>query len=193
MTPIGHAIECRIYAEDPDNNFLPSPGRIQQLRAPAGPGIRDDSGATAGLDVPIFYDPMISKLIAWAEDRPSAVARMRRALSEYVVTGIRTTLPFFAWLFEQEAFLSAEFHTTYLDDVLEARNGRPFVEPTPEAEEIAAMAVALQAVLTPSAVALAPGVNIAAQADAAPAHRWKERARTDGMRAGRRPGRSGRY
>jgi len=65
LRPNGHAIECRIYAEDPDNNFLPSPGRIQQLRVPAGPGIRDDSGATAGLDVPIFYDPMISKLVAW--------------------------------------------------------------------------------------------------------------------------------
>jgi len=95
LAPGGHAIECRIYAEDPDNNFLPSPGRILQLRAPAGPGIRDDSGATAGLDVPIFYDPMISKLVAWAEDRPLAIARMRRALGEYLVAGIRTTVPFF--------------------------------------------------------------------------------------------------
>src|SRR5207249_6809044 len=93
LTPYGHAIECRIYAEDPDNNFLPSPGRIQQLSLPAGPGIRDDSGAAAGLDVPIFYDPMISKLIAWAEDRPRAVARMRRALREYLVVGIQTTVP----------------------------------------------------------------------------------------------------
>src|SRR5262249_41990168 len=66
LSPDGHAIECRIYAEDPDNNFLPSPGRIQQLRAPGGPGIRDDGGATEGLEVPIFYDPMISKLVAWA-------------------------------------------------------------------------------------------------------------------------------
>ncbi len=70
LSPLGHAIECRIYAEDPDNGFLPSPGRIAQLRAPGGPGVRDDSGASAGLDVPIFYDPMISKLVAWAEDRP---------------------------------------------------------------------------------------------------------------------------
>ena len=71
LAPKGHAIECRIYAEDPDNKFLPSPGRILALRVPAGPGIRDDSGAAAGLDVPIFYDPMISKLVAWAEDRPA--------------------------------------------------------------------------------------------------------------------------
>src|SRR5262245_31458075 len=104
LTPYGHAIECRIYAEDPDNNFLPSPGRIVDLRAPAGPGIRVDSGVTAGLDVPIFYDPMISKVAAWAEDRPGAVARMRRALAEYVVAGIRTTLPFFRWLLEQPDF-----------------------------------------------------------------------------------------
>ncbi len=82
LRPRGHAIECRIYAEDPDNGFLPSPGRILELRTPGGPGIRDDSGVTAGLDVPIFYDPMISKLVAWADDRPLAISRMRRALSE---------------------------------------------------------------------------------------------------------------
>src|SRR5712691_5151021 len=101
VAPNGHAIECRIYAEDPDNNFLPSPGRIVHLRAPSGPGIRDDSGAMAGLDVPIFYDPLISKLAAWAENRPHALARMRRALGEYQVTGIRTTVPFFSWLLAQ--------------------------------------------------------------------------------------------
>ena len=118
LTPNGHAIECRIYAEDPDNDFLPSPGRIQQLRVPSGPGIRDDSGATAGLDVPIFYDPMISKLVAWAEDRPLAIARMQRALGEYLVTGIKTTVPFFRWLLAQPDFRPARFHTTYLDEIL---------------------------------------------------------------------------
>src|SRR6266487_286248 len=132
--PSGHAIECRIYAEDPDNTFLPSPGRIVQLRAPGGPGIRDDTGAAAGLDVPIFYDPMISKLIAWAEDRPRAIARMRRALGEYVVAGIKTTVPFFAWLLEQPEFANGSFHTTSLDEILRSRNGRPFVEPAAETE-----------------------------------------------------------
>ena len=147
--PNGHAIECRIYAEDPDNNFLPSPGRILQLRAPAGPGIRDDSGATAGLDVPIFYDPMISKLVAWAEDRPLAIARMRRALGEYLVTGIKTTVPFFTWLLAQPEFLEGRFHTTYLDDVLAARNGRPFVEPPGRtSRRWPPIAAALQAVLS---------------------------------------------
>jgi len=177
LTPSGHAIECRIYAEDPDNSFLPSPGRILQLRAPAGPGIRDDSGADAGLDVPIFYDPMISKLVAWAEDRPRAVARMRRALGEYRVAGIQTTVPFFTWLFEQPEFLAGRFHTTYLDDVLKARGGRPFVEPAAEVEDVAAMAAALQ-------TALSPFARVASGAPAADAgtQRWKAQARVEGLR-----------
>jgi acetyl-CoA carboxylase biotin carboxylase subunit len=176
-TPIGHAIECRIYAEDPDNNFLPSPGRIQQLRVPSGPGIRDDSGAAPGLEVPIFYDPMISKLVAWAEDRPSAIARMRRALSEYVVSGIRTTLPFFVWLLEQPDFTAGRFHTTYLDDVLKTRNGRPFVEPSPSAEDLAAIAAALQA-----AMASAGGSGAANSGSPSSAVRWKAQARAEALR-----------
>jgi acetyl-CoA carboxylase, biotin carboxylase subunit len=178
VTPNGHAVECRIYAEDPDNNFLPSPGRIVQLRAPGGPGVRDDSGASAGLDVPIFYDPMISKLVAWAEDRPRAIARMRRALTEYVVTGIKTTVPFFTWLFDQPEFVSGRFHTTYLDEMLQSRNGRPFVEPTPEAEDIATIAAAVQAILSPATVGAEPGSEAA---DAA-ARRWKAQARAEGLR-----------
>jgi acetyl-CoA carboxylase, biotin carboxylase subunit len=181
LTPNGHAIECRIYAEDPDNNFLPSPGRIQHLRVPAGPGIRDDSGATAGLDVPIFYDPMISKLIAWAEDRPAAVARMQRALREYVVAGIKTTVPFFPWLFEQPEFHQSAFHTTYLDEILKARNGRPFVEPSADAEDIAAVAAALRAALSPKSVAVGNGGAPPAHGAVASA-RWKTRARTEALR-----------
>ncbi len=180
LRPRGHAIECRIYAEDPDNNFLPSPGRIQQLRVPAGPGIRDDSGATAGLEVPIFYDPMISKLVAWAEDRPLAIARMRRALGEYLVTGIKTTVPFFTWLLAQPAFVDGRFHTTYLDEALKARNGRPFVEAEAEVEEVAAIAAALEAVLSPSALAAdAPG----ALDHTSRARRWRDQARSEGLRS----------
>jgi acetyl-CoA carboxylase, biotin carboxylase subunit len=179
LTPSGHAIECRIYAEDPDNSFLPSPGRILQLRAPAGPGIRDDSGATAGLDVPIFYDPLISKLIAWAEDRPLAVARMRRALGEYIVAGIRTTVPFFTWLFAQPEFLESRFHTTYLDEALRSRDGRPFVEPDAADEEIAAIAAAIQTALSPTAVDTSMPAG-AAGADL-PSRGWKARARTEGL------------
>jgi acetyl-CoA carboxylase, biotin carboxylase subunit len=171
LEPAGHAIECRIYAEDPDNGFLPSPGRIVALRPPSGPGVRDDSGATAGLDVPIFYDPMISKLIAWAEDRPLAIARMRRALAEYVIVGIRTTLPFFTWLFEQPDFLAARFDTTYLDDLLKRRNGQSFAEATPSLEDVAAVAAAVQAAMA----------STAGEARSERAGLWKTRAREEGL------------
>ncbi len=176
LAAVGHAIECRIYAEDPDNGFLPSPGRIQALRVPSGPGIRDDNGAAVGLDVPIDYDPMISKLIAWAEDRPAAIARMRRALGEYVVAGIRTTVPFFAWLLGEPDFVAGRFHTTSLDEMLQSRNGRPFVEPARDDEDVAAMAAALQAILAPATVGrVSAGVG-------APADRWRARARSEGLR-----------
>jgi acetyl-CoA carboxylase biotin carboxylase subunit len=172
LAPVGHAIECRIYAEDPDNGFRPSPGRILQLRAPSGPGIREDSGATEGLEVPIFYDPMISKVMAWAEDRPNAIARMRRALAEYRIGGIKTTVPFFTWLLAQPEFLAGRFHTTYLDEVVAAREGRPFLEPPAEIEDLAAIGVALQAALTPAAARdVEPGTR-----------RWKAQARAEGLR-----------
>ncbi len=178
LTPNGHAIECRIYAEDPDNQFLPSPGRIAALRTPGGPGIRDDSGAAEGLDVPIFYDPMISKLVAWAEDRPRAIARMRRALGEYRVAGIKTTVPFFTWLLAQPEFRDAAFHTTYLDEVLRARNGRPFVEPDANAEEIAVIAAAVQAAMSASSAAPQNGTS-----GTHACGQWKAVARTEGLRS----------
>jgi acetyl-CoA carboxylase biotin carboxylase subunit len=173
LTPNGHAMECRIYAEDPDNNFLPSPGSIQSLRTPAGPGIRDDSGVEAGQDVPIYYDPMISKLIAWAENRPAAIDRMRRALSEYIVSGIKTTLPFFQWLLAQRQFIDGAFHTAYLDEILRSRNGLPFVEATPDVEDVAAIAAALHAILSPAVRTVEAG---------APDSRWKAQARSEGLR-----------
>ena len=182
LAPNGHAIECRIYAEDPDNGFLPSPGRIQHLRVPSGPGIRDDSGATAGLDVPIFYDPIVSKLIAWAEDRPAAVARMQRALREYILVGIKSTVPFFTWLFEQPEFHGSQFHTTYLDEILAARNGRPFSEPDASAEDLAAVAAALQLALSPRLANLPPRGSAAMPGTARAATRWKTRARHEGLR-----------
>ena len=111
LTPKAHAIECRIYAEDPENGFMPSPGRIQGLRVPQGPGVRDDSGAYEGGEVPIFYDPMISKLITWGDTRDHALQRMRRALAEYQVRGIKTTIPFFKWILEDADFKAGRFDT----------------------------------------------------------------------------------
>jgi acetyl-CoA carboxylase, biotin carboxylase subunit len=111
----GHAIECRVYAEDPDNNFLPSPGRITSLRLPHGPGVRDDGGVTAGAEVSIYYDPMISKLAAWGRTRAEAVDRLRRALDEYSVDGIKTTLPFFRAIVRDDEFIQARLDTGFIE------------------------------------------------------------------------------
>ena len=110
----GHAIECRVYAEDPENNFLPSPGRITRLRLPHGPGVRDDGGVYEGSDVSIYYDPMISKLAVHGRDRAEAIGRMRRALMEYEVGGIKTTLPFFREVMEDEEFIAGNLDTGFI-------------------------------------------------------------------------------
>ncbi|MBK8170329.1 MAG: acetyl-CoA carboxylase biotin carboxylase subunit [Sandaracinaceae bacterium] len=111
----GHAIECRIYAEDPATGFLPSPGRIECLRVPAGPGVRDDSGTYEGAEVSSYYDPIISKLCVWAPDRARALAKMKRALTEYVVTGIHTNIPFHLRLLEHPEYARGEFDTGFID------------------------------------------------------------------------------
>jgi len=111
----GAAIECRVYAEDPSSGFLPSPGTIRHLRVPAGPGVRDDGGAYPGCTISSFYDPLISKLSVWAPTRERAVARMRRALSEYVVTGIRTNLSFHERLFAHPDFVAGRYDTGFLE------------------------------------------------------------------------------
>ncbi len=109
----GHAIECRVYAEDPVR-FLPSPGKITHLRAPDGPYVRNDSGCYEGAEIPVHYDPMISKLIVWGEDRAAAVARMRRALDEYVVRGIETNLPFHRLCVRHPQFLEGAYDTGFI-------------------------------------------------------------------------------
>ncbi|MBX7113801.1 MAG: acetyl-CoA carboxylase biotin carboxylase subunit [Myxococcaceae bacterium] len=114
ISPRGHAIEVRIYAEDPRTNFMPSPGKIQYLRVPGGPNVRDDSGVYAGYTVPNFYDPLISKLSVWAPTRPEAIARMRRALDEYVVKGITTNIRYLRAIMENEEFLGGDYDTAFL-------------------------------------------------------------------------------
>jgi acetyl-CoA carboxylase biotin carboxylase subunit len=109
----GHAVECRIYAEDPIK-FLPSPGRITHMRVPDGPWVRNDSGCYEGADIPVHYDPMISKLVVWGEDRRQAVARMRRALDEYAVRGIETNLPFHRLCLRHPSFIEGEYDTGFI-------------------------------------------------------------------------------
>jgi len=114
----GHAIECRLYAEDPDNNFLPSPGIIREYRAPSGPGIRVDDGVYSGWTVPNEYDPMLAKLIAWGSERSEAIQRLRGALAETYATGIKTNLSLFAKILASPDFVRGEIYTHWLDDFL---------------------------------------------------------------------------
>lgn len=149
----GSAIECRVYAEDPENNFLPFPGKITYLSEPSGPGIRVDSGVYQGWDVPFDYDPLLAKLIAWAPDRDAAISRLKRALSEYKVGGIRTNLAFFQDILRDDAFVRGDLSTAFLEDFFTRR--KPASEPTVEAEAVAAIVAALSKP-KPSAPAAAP-------------------------------------
>ena len=137
----GSAIECRVYAEDPDNGFFPSPGRISSLRAPSGPGVRDDTGVYEGWTVPLDYDPLLSKLIAWAPTRPEAIDRMRRALGEYRIAGIRTNLAFFSEILEHPDFVRGDFDTGFIDRWLEDR--LPVGGVTVEARDLALIVAAI--------------------------------------------------
>ena len=187
----GHAIECRVYAEDPDAGFLPSPGRITSLRTPAGPWIRDDSGADRGADVSVFYDPLISKLSAWGADRAEALARMKRALAEYEVLGIRTTIPFFRWFLQQPAFEAGAFHTGTLDELLQQRQGEPFSTPTEDERRIAELAAQLYvsrnhapalAAERGASLARLAGANVTTFAPQAGGRTWKRQGRLEGLR-----------
>jgi acetyl-CoA carboxylase, biotin carboxylase subunit len=134
----GHAVECRVYAEDPVK-FLPSPGKITHLRVPDGPYIRNDSGCYEGAEIPVHYDPMISKLVVWGEDRARAIARMRRALDEYQVRGIETNLAFHRRCFRQSAFVAGDYDTGFI--------GRNAAELHPRADDAELAAAIIAAAL----------------------------------------------
>jgi acetyl-CoA carboxylase biotin carboxylase subunit len=137
----GSSIECRLYAEDPENGFLPSPGRIERLRVPGGPGVRDDSGIYEGYTMPIHYDALLSKLITWGASRLEAIERMERALGEYIIEGIPTTIPFHRRVMKDPRFREGSLHTRFI----EGMNGRPAGAgriPDP-LEDLAAIAIAL--------------------------------------------------
>ena len=134
----GHAIECRVCAEDPDANFIPNPGKIETLRVPGGPGVRDDSGVYEGVEVPMFYDPLISKLVVHAETREAAIGRMLRAVSEYKITGIKTTLPFFDRALRHPKFIEGDYDTGFIARLQAEKDER--VRDTEMAMAVAAVA-----------------------------------------------------
>jgi acetyl-CoA carboxylase biotin carboxylase subunit len=118
IRPRGHAIEARIYAEDPARNFMPSPGQITRLDTPQLPNLRVDTGARAGTNVTVYYDPMIAKLIAWGEDRDAASQTMRAALEGIIVEGVKTNIPFLQRIFASDDFAAGRIHTRYVDERL---------------------------------------------------------------------------
>jgi acetyl-CoA carboxylase biotin carboxylase subunit len=138
----GSAIQCRVYAEDPDNGFFPSPGKIERLRLPGGPGVRVDSGAYEGWTVPIEYDPLIAKVIAWAETRDAAIERMRFAVAETFIGGIKTSVGFFRRILADERFRAGEIHTGFIEEFL-ARPKSTSVDR--EIERVAALVAAVHA------------------------------------------------
>jgi len=144
ITRRGAAIECRVYAEDPSSDFMPSPGKIVALRTPSGPGVRDDGGAYPGCVISSFYDPLVSKLSVWAPDRARAIAKMRRALGEYVVTGIRTNLAFHEKLFVHPEFVAGKYDTGFIPRYRDAFMGYATTDEGADERALAA-AVALAA------------------------------------------------
>jgi len=174
LTPRAHAIECRIYAEDPDLDFRPSPGLVRALDLPQGPCVRNDCGVAPGFEIPIFYDSMISKLVVWGDDRANAVARLSRALDECRIVGVSTTLPFFRWLVRQPEFVGGRFSTTYLDGILRTRQGEPFVASDATDERDVAIAAALMAWFRAHRAAADPG-----PAEGSP---WRQAGRLDSLR-----------
>ncbi|HEX2271598.1 MAG TPA: biotin carboxylase N-terminal domain-containing protein, partial [Pyrinomonadaceae bacterium] len=168
----GHAIECRIYAEDPANNFFPSPGTITHLREPAGPGIRIDSGVANLSEVSIHYDPMIAKLAVWGRTRAEAIDRLRRALDEYEVTGITTTLPFFREVVRDEEFIAGQLDTGFISRF----NERRVVVDAPEEHlDLAAIAAALHYRRQQQAGFVQPATPVADG-------RWKMAGRVEALR-----------
>jgi acetyl-CoA carboxylase biotin carboxylase subunit len=163
----GSAIECRIYAEDPSQNFMPFPGKITRLTRPHGPGIRFDDCVYAGWTVPMEYDPLLAKLAVWSETREASIARMMRALSECEVGGIRTNIGFFRRILEDAEFRAGRLHTSFIDEYF-ART--PVPGPPAELAVVAALAASLHS-RTP-----------AMPSTAAVASSWRETGRRDLLR-----------
>jgi acetyl-CoA carboxylase, biotin carboxylase subunit len=149
----GHALEVRVYAEDPANNFLPDIGKLVKYRRPTGPGVRVDDGFEEGMDIPIYYDPMIAKLITHGKDREEAIRRMVRAIDDYEITGCQTTLAFCKWAIQHKAFVSGNFDTHFVKKYF---NPAVLLTSNPDEMEIAAMAAVRSFVAAQKRTELAP-------------------------------------
>jgi acetyl-CoA carboxylase biotin carboxylase subunit len=179
ITIRGHAIECRIYAEDPDNNFFPSPGQITRLISPSGPGIRRDSGMYEGWTVPIEYDPLLAKLVGYAETREQAIQRLERALYEYFVGGIKTNISLFRRILKDPDFREGKLDTSFLDRLLAKKT----TEHNLRHELIATVAAGIFATMDPKQTF--PGNGLPSMANgrvAAETSNWRRAAREDGLR-----------
>jgi len=179
----GHAMECRIYAEDPENNFFPSPGRITLLATPEGPGIRHDSGMYEGWTVPMDYDPLLAKLIGYGTDRDQAIGRLTRALNEYFVGGIKTNISLFRRILNHPDFRAAKIDTGFLDRMLKQNDGLAESPADAETTEVAVIAAGMFAALGSAAA----GAGERANTDGSPAKvdavsNWKTAGRREQLR-----------
>lgn len=178
----GHAIECRIYAEDPDNNYFPSPGKITLLLLPSGPGIRRDSGMYEGWTVPMDYDPLLAKLIGYGTDRDQAIGRLNRALNEYFVGGIKTNISLFRRILHDSDFRAAKIDTGFLDRLLKEKGKSAGSQPDPQASEIAVIAAGMFAVLGSAAASTGERVLNGSSNKPAAVSKWKVAAQREALR-----------
>ena len=177
----GHAIECRVYAEDPDNSYFPSPGMITRLISPSGPGIRRDSGMYEGWKVPVEYDPLLAKLIGYGETRQDAIDRLQRALHEYFVGGIKTNISLFRRILQDPDFCAGKLDTGFLDRLL----AKPYHAPDGQHPLIAAIAAAIFVATegaTSHTVSAGHASGNGERATALPASNWRRSARNEALR-----------
>jgi len=182
VTIRGHAIECRIYAEDPDNNYFPSPGKITLLLLPSGPGIRRDSGMYEGWTVPMDYDPLLAKLIGYGTDREQAIGRLTRALNEYFVGGIKTNISLFRRILSHPDFRAAKLDTGFLDRLLKQKDQSQDQSPDPETTQVAVIAAGMFSALGSSAASAGERVVDGGSGKPASFSNWKTAAQREGLR-----------
>jgi acetyl-CoA carboxylase biotin carboxylase subunit len=178
----GHAIECRIYAEDPDNNYFPSPGKITLLLLPSGPGVRRDSGMYEGWTVPMDYDPLLAKLIGYGTDRQQAIGRLTRALNEYFVGGIKTNISLFRRIFNDRDFHAARIDTGFLDRLLKEKDRSGDSTPESQTTEVAVIAAGIFAALGSAAASAGERVANGSVSKQAEVSKWKAAAQREALR-----------